>query len=54
MRLGPPPTAYAFRPGQVVNVDASRVIHGHSDVASPEIGWLLLSAAGLVGPDFPA
>jgi hypothetical protein len=54
MRVGPPSTAYSFRPGQVVNVDASSVIHHHSDVASPEIGWLLLAAAGVVGPDFPA
>jgi TIR domain len=54
MRVGPWPTAYAFRPGKVVNVDASSVIHGHSDVSSPEIGWLLLSAAGVVRPILPA
>jgi serine protease Do len=43
MRVGPPFTSYSFRPGQVVSVDASSVIHDHSDVAFPEIGWLLLN-----------
>jgi hypothetical protein len=52
--LGPSLTAYAFRPGQLVNVDASSVIRDHSDVASREIGWLILSAAGVVRPNFAA
>jgi esterase/lipase superfamily enzyme len=44
--LGRVGTVYPFVPGGIYNVDASNVIRSHSDVVSPEIAWLILSAAG--------
>ena len=46
---------YTFAIGQFTNIDASAVVsHGdppsgaHSDIVHPELGWAMLSAAGLV------
>ncbi len=46
---------YTFAIGQFTNIDASAVVsHGdppsgaHSNIVHPELGWAMLSAAGLV------
>lgn len=43
--LGPVGTTYALMPGRFTNVDASKIITGHSDFLRPEVAWLILSAA---------
>ena len=46
---------YNFAPGQFTNVDSSDVVRSggppsgaHSDIVHPELGWAMLTAAGLV------
>jgi hypothetical protein len=45
---------YAFASGQFTNIDASEVVRqggppsgAHSDIVHPELGWAMLTAAGL-------
>jgi hypothetical protein len=53
--LGPQGSAYQLAAGKFTNIDASAVVcHGgppsgaHSDIVHPELGWVMLTAAGLV------
>ena len=53
--LGPQGSAYQLAASKFTNIDASAVVcHGgppsgaHSDIVHPELGWAMLTAAGLV------
>ena len=55
LTLGPQGNPYQLAAGQFTNIDASAVVcHGgapsgaHSDIVHPELGWAMLTAAGLV------
>jgi len=53
--LQPTRTRYDFDPGRFTNIDSSDVVRSgappsgaHSDIVHPELGWAMLTAAGLV------
>ncbi len=52
----PAGSAYSFNAGQFTNVDCASVVKAgappagaHSDIVHPELAWIVLTAAGLVG-----
>jgi len=55
IRPAAPGSRYGFAPGKALNVDASDVVRtgrppsgAHSDIAHPELTWVVLAAGGLV------
>ena len=42
-------TAYGFKPGSLVGLDANKLIQGHGDIVHPETAYALLCAVAVAG-----